>query len=46
MAVEIYVSSEELKKTLEYVALIGGNMASGKKQDDCLLYTSPSPRDA
>jgi hypothetical protein len=29
MAVEIYVSSEELKKTLEYVALIGGNMASG-----------------
>ena len=36
MAVEIYVSSEELKKTLEYVALIGGNMASGKKQDDDL----------
>lgn len=36
MAVEIYVSSEELKKTLEYVALIGGNMTSGKKQDDDL----------
>lgn len=36
MAVEIYVSSEELKKTLEYVALIGGNMASCKKQDDDL----------
>lgn len=36
MAVEIYVSSEELKKTLEYVALVGGNMTSGKKQDDDL----------
>lgn len=36
MAVEIYVSSEELKKTLEYVALIGGNMASDKKQGDDL----------
>lgn len=33
MAVEIYVSSEELKKTLEYVALIGSSMSAGKKLD-------------
>ena len=32
MAVEIVVSAEELKQTIEYIALIGGNGQGGKKR--------------
>lgn len=34
MAVEIVVSAEELKQTIEYIALIGGNGPGRKKEED------------
>lgn len=34
MSVEIVVSAEELKQTIEYIALLGSNGPGRKKEDD------------